>query len=371
MRNALLALSLLAALPRPAAAQTCFDGDFGTRLGADTFDTVFPMQPIGFAFPFAGQTYTDIHVNDHGFVELSNGGTPVPLITGALALYTPTPANFVTGAPKIAPLYCDMELTGGGECFLRSSPTACVVTWSNARSFGIAAPRFSFQLVLAPSGTIRFVYGPGVTNASAWGGTSEHAICGATPAGGAVLPAPLDLSAGGASPDNTTFEHWTTPNTFDLAGVALALLPTSPGFTYVPLGGPTACAAVAVYGAGCDGMALRSVGLPSLGNPAFTLRSSGVPAVSPLAFVGFGTLVVNPGAPLDGIGMAGCSGYTNLDLGVFTGGPVVSGVSDSIVVIPANPALVGAIFSAQALALSAATSLGLAASNGARLDLGN
>ncbi|MFN7669012.1 MAG: hypothetical protein ACK5S5_01080, partial [Planctomycetota bacterium] len=89
-----LPLAFSALLAAPLAAQSCFAGEFGTSLGYGTTDTVYPIRPIGFAFPLNGTTYTDIHVNDHGFVELSNGGVPAPLGSGSAALFTPTAANF-------------------------------------------------------------------------------------------------------------------------------------------------------------------------------------------------------------------------------------------------------------------------------------
>ena len=353
-----------------ALAQNCFNGNYGTRLGLNTLDTVYPMQSIGFTFPFAGATYTNIHVNDHGFVQLSTAGVPAPLLTTAAALYTPTTTNFAAGGPKIAPLYCDMELTGGGECFIRSSATACVVTWLNVRSYGIAAPRFTFQLTLDPSGTITFTYGPGVTNNSTWGGVSDNGICGVTPAGGVTLPASIDLSAGGSTTNNSTFENWAAPNGFDMANNTLLLVPGGTGFTYVLLGAPANCASTSNYGVGCDSMALTGFGLPSLGNAAFTLRASNVPVVSPIGFFGFGSLVVNPGIPLDGIGMTGCSSYTSLDIGLFSGGPNAAGVSEIAFGIPNVPALVGAVLAAQSLALSLANPANLAVSNGTQINLG-
>jgi hypothetical protein len=357
-------------LTSPALAQFCFNGNFGAVLGANTVDTVFPMQSIGFAFPFAGATWTHIHVNDHGFVELSNAGVPAPLASGATALYTPTVANFAIGAPKLAPLYCDMEGTGGGEVWFYSSPTQCVVTWSNMRSYGIPAPRFSFQLVLEPSGIAHFVYGPGVTNNSTFGGVSDNGICGVTPAGGVALPAAVDLSAGGVQANDSTYESWVTANTFDLAYNTLMLVPASPGFSYLVHGAPSNCASTASYGIGCDGVALVSAGLPSLGNTGFTLRVSNVPAVSPIALVGLGTTVVNPGVPLAPIGMAGCAAYTDMGIGLFAAGPVVGGSSDLSFGIPSNLAFVGLTFSAQGLTLSLATTALLASSNGMQFTVG-
>ncbi|MBL8752914.1 MAG: hypothetical protein JNK15_06390, partial [Planctomycetes bacterium] len=361
------AAALLAA---PGLAQHCFNGNFGTRLGTGTVDTVFPIQSIGFAFPFAGTTYTDIHVNDHGFVELSNAGVPAPLTTNAAQLYTPIVANFAAGAPKIAPLYCDMECTGGGEVWISSSASECVVTWWNVQSFGISTPRFSFQLVLEPSGTIHFVYGPGVTNNSTWGGSSDNGICGVSPAGGVVLPPVVDLSAGGVTTNDSTYENWATANTFDLGNNTLMLVPTSPGFAYLTHGAPANCAAASSYGVGCDAVLMQSIGFPSFGNPAYTLQIVNVPLVSPIAVVGFGTTVVNPGAPLDPIGMVGCSAYTDLGIGLFTSGPVVAGVSNFSFGIPNNTAYLGLVFSSQGLTLSTANAAGLAASNGVQFTIG-
>ncbi len=371
MRALVLATSLSMLLAAPAAAQLCFNGEFGTSLGKDTVDTVYPIQPLGFAFPFAGVTYTHIHVNDHGFVQLSNNGVPTPLATGSSALYTPSVTNFTAGGPKIAPLYCDMALTGGGECFLKTTPQTCTVTWWNVQSYGIPSPRFSFQLQIDASGTIRFVYGPGVTNNSTFGGVSDNGICGVTPAGGATAPASLDLSAGGASVDNTTYENWAVANGFDMANNTLLLLPGNPGFSYVLLGAPQNCATTTSYGVGCDGLGMDVAGLPSIGNGTFTLRANAVPAVSPLAFFGFGTVVQNPGLPLGPLlGMTGCEAYTNLDVGLYSGGLVAGGTSTLTFPVPSATSLIGSVLSTQALALSVANPFGLAASNGVRLQVG-
>lgn len=78
-----LAAAVLAAAP--LAAQNCFVGDFGVSLGHGTTDTVYAMRPIGFPFALGGVSYTHIHVNDHGFVQLSNAGVPAPLASGSAA----------------------------------------------------------------------------------------------------------------------------------------------------------------------------------------------------------------------------------------------------------------------------------------------
>ena len=202
-------------------------------------------------------------------------------------------------------------------------------------------------------------------------GVSDNGICGVTPAGGATAPASLDLSAGGASVDNTTYENWAIANGFDLANNTLLLLPGNPGFSYVALGAPQNCATTNSYGTGCDGLSLDAAGLPSIGNGSFTLRANAVPAVSPVAFFGFGTVVQNPGLPLGPIlGMNGCEGYTNLDIGLFGGGLVAGGTSTFSFPVPSATSLVGSVLSTQALALSLSNPCGLASSNGVSLQVG-
>lgn len=122
------------------------------------------------------------------------------------------------------------------------------------------------------------------------------------------------------------------------------------------------------YGAGCDGLTLTSTGLPSLGNATFALDVNNVSI--PVAIVGFGSLVVDPGVDLTLIGMAGCFGYTNLDIGLFSTAPVASGTGSFALPVPSSIALVGSKMSSQGIALSATTALGIAASNGMELVFG-
>ncbi len=366
MRHAFLALAITITAP-VAIAQNCFDGNFGTLLITNPADTMLPMQPIGFPFPLGGTTYTHVHITDHGFVSLSNSGTPAAP-SGAI-LYTPTLANFIAG-PKVAALYADIIGSGGGTIWLNNSnPAQCVVTWRNMQNFGTPAPRFDFQLILYPNGDARTIFGPGVTNVSTFGVPSDNGICGITP-GTTGSPAAVDLSASGASTSDTTYELWTVPLTFDLASNTMLFSATVPGYAYIAVGAPANCATNSNYGTGCDGMSLTSVGLPTIGSSGYTLRTSGVPAISPISFTGFGSTVINPGIDLTSIGMPGCFAYTSLDLGLFGNGPVVGGQSDFVLAIPANPALAGAILAAQGVALSLATPINLASSGGTQINIG-
>ncbi|HEX5053222.1 MAG TPA: hypothetical protein VFZ65_15715 [Planctomycetota bacterium] len=238
-------------LALPAFAQNCVIGTPGVSLGAGG-DVVYPIQPIGFAFPLAGQTFTNIHVCDKGYVYLSNAGIPAP----GGADFTATAAELASGPPRICALWSDIQCLSGnsGACFLSSTTTQCTITWKNAQIYnnGLAGgPLFDMQMTLSPSGAIHCTYGPGTTNNSiASQPTWQVGITGVSVGGGVTLPAASDLSAGGATTDNTLFEQWLTPATFDMASAGLDMIPTNPGWTF--FSAPSVnCASTSNYGTGC------------------------------------------------------------------------------------------------------------------------
>lgn len=232
------------------AAQNCPEHTLGSPLGTGD-DTMFGIQPIGFAFPFAGNTYTHVHVCTNGYVFLSNNGVPAP---GA-ADFSATTAEFVSGSPRIAPMWSDLNIlpAAGGQVYLNSTAAKCTVTWDNAIGYAgagvVSGPKMQLQLQLLPNGEFRCFYSANVTNQSTSVGGAA-AIVGATPGGGATLPAASDLSVGGATTSNTIFESFATANTIDLgAAGGVSFVPTSPGYAYVA--GTAGCATSTNYGTGC------------------------------------------------------------------------------------------------------------------------
>jgi hypothetical protein len=367
MNRLLLSLSLCFTAPA-AIAQNCFDGDFGVVIAQNSLsfqDWVSPMLTIGFAFPVAGTTYTNIHVSDHGLAFLSNAGVPVPPASQSSVLYTPTTANFAGGSPKVCALYTDVIYVPLTKIWFKSSPTKCTITWIDVQNFGITSIWFSFQMTLFPSGDVRVVYGPGCTNNSLFGGVSANGIVGISAGGGVTLPPAVDLSAGGATAATTIFELWTTPNSFDMANNTLLLTATPPGgsagYVYANLGPRNNCAAAPIIGTHC-GMFLEALGLPSLGNSDFGLGLL-VPGAPPQAFVAIGSvLLAPPGIDLTSIGMPGCHAYTNMDIGMFAVAIAQpSGRGTFAMPIPNDPLLLNAHLSAQAVSLGN-TPLGLVAS---------
>ena len=242
---------LLSASAALAQGTTCFTAPpAGTFLG-NSSDTVYPATPIGFAFPFGGATYTDIHVSDHGFAALSNGGVPTPPVSGGFT-YSPSLGNFSLGRPMIAALWSDTvagSLTPGAGVYVDSTPTSCRIEWRSVTSFGFPTPEFNLAMTLFPSGQVQFDYGANVTNNSTFGGVSDNGIVGMFTGG--ALPASVNLSAGGSSANNNTFENFVVANTFDMASNRLLMVPTNPGWTYVLLGSVGACASAADFGQGC------------------------------------------------------------------------------------------------------------------------
>ena len=95
LRN--LAAGTLAALGLSLSLQAqCYEPLIGTSIGTGD-DIVLASQAIGFAFPFAGTTYTDLHPATNGFVYLSNAGVPAP---GAALCCAGTTAQLVLGSHR-------------------------------------------------------------------------------------------------------------------------------------------------------------------------------------------------------------------------------------------------------------------------------
>lgn len=223
----------------PAWAQ-CHEPQTGSVLGVGD-DIVLPMQALGFAFPFAGATYTDVHVTTNGFVHLSNGG--VPQHSGALCCQG-SASLLVAGSPKICPWWSDLDVVPGtGVVRFQALPGRAVVTWENVVEAGDLAP-FSFQLVLAATGEIDFAYD--VRCAVRTGGDF---LVGWSPGNGASMPAASDFATAGFSPNDTCFELFATNGqAFDLAGSTLHLVPVGVGMAW----SASPCAAAHTsFGSGC------------------------------------------------------------------------------------------------------------------------
>ncbi len=237
-----LAFASLLALASTAAAQNCFEPNFGTNIGGGD-DVVLSGGPIGFNFPFNGQNYTDLYVSTNGFVYLANASTPVP--TGALCCAGSTTNLVASLNPIVAPFWDDLNVIvgNGAGVYVNSSAGACVVTWDGVVQYGNTVP-FQMQAQLLPSGEIRFTYS-GDTLIRQTG----DVLVGVSEGNGALLPAASDFSVPAATAAVTAFEVFNgTTSLFDMAGDSLSLVPTGQGWFHIA----TACRANAKnYGTGC------------------------------------------------------------------------------------------------------------------------
>lgn len=216
--------SLLAAFGSWLPAQ-CYEPDTGISLGTGD-DVVFPIRPLGFAFPFGGTTYTHVHVSTNGLVYLSNAGVPAPgNIWGGI------PSLLVTGGPKIAPFLTDLFIDGsvGGAVEFHALPGRVVVTWENARLVGDPySVIFSVQLQLLAGGEIRFAYDERFLLL-----VQRNILVGMSQGGGAAIPPASELSTAGGSATTTNYQVFDRDNVpFDMDTLTLTFQPSGVGYTW-------------------------------------------------------------------------------------------------------------------------------------------
>jgi hypothetical protein len=234
-----LAFLSLAALASTLSLQAqCLEPLIGPSVGTGD-DIVLPMQALGFAFPFNGQTYTHIHPCTNGFVYLSNAGFPAPGGSGCCSGST---AVLVAGSPMVAPWWSDLYITGAGTVNFNALPGKAVVTWNDAQEY-FSSPLFTVQLQLHATGEIDFVYDGRVQNFN-----GHQFLVGMSQGGGAAVPPASDFSVVGASATTTNYQLFSVIGPTSLTGKGVHFVPTLPGYVWVP----TSCSASHTsYGTGC------------------------------------------------------------------------------------------------------------------------
>ncbi|MFQ5720760.1 MAG: hypothetical protein ACE5IK_14575, partial [Acidobacteriota bacterium] len=155
----------------------------------------------GLSFPFQGRRWSSVFVNSNGNLTFGSAD-PFPF---------PTVSRLLSGPPRIAALWDDLDPGAGGLVRVDRRPGVVVVTFDEVPEFfGTAGITFSIEL--HADGEIRFVYGVNGAN---------DGIVGISPGNGAVDPGPLDLSASGSlTAVGTTYDLF-DPAAFDLGGKTL------------------------------------------------------------------------------------------------------------------------------------------------------
>lgn len=136
----------------------------GSRL-ADLGDDDSREVQLPFAFPFFATQYRALFVNSDGNVTFGAGDA---------AITDRSLGRFTSGAPRLAPMFRDLDPTrtrGVGGIYTASAGNAFVISWHEVPEYRDTGtgPVQSFQLRLFPDGRIEFAYGDTSTSEAVTG----------------------------------------------------------------------------------------------------------------------------------------------------------------------------------------------------------
>ena len=210
----LLALGVAAAV---SAQGPCFDLALGTNL-ALTDDSNSAALPLGFSFTYNGVTYTDICVCSNGYIWLGP-------VAGA-ADFSPTEAELLAQAPRICPMWTDLNpgAAGSGQVYYDASvPGVAKITWAGVFQYNTTNQN-SVQVVIDASSSVTITYGPCTTAA--------NPIVGASPGVGSVSN-PVSLATRPLVITQNNFAQVITAaagTPFVYSNTKMLWSPTSPGY---------------------------------------------------------------------------------------------------------------------------------------------
>ena len=152
----------------------------------------------GFAFTFFGRRHDRVFVNSDGNVTFDERD---------VASSERSVTRLLTGAPRIAPLFADLNPAAGGRVLISGSVAAYTVTWCAVPEYGTQRAATT-QLTVLPTGVIE-IQSSGRT-------TVADAIVGISPGRDAAF-APIDLSAAGVAGEagQAIGERFTTRSELD------------------------------------------------------------------------------------------------------------------------------------------------------------
>ena len=131
-----------------------FRGTLGRQLSLADDDT--ESAPVAFNFPFYGNGQTQAFVNSDGNVTFG---------AGDIASTERDVARLMTGPPRVAPFFTDLDPSAGGRIYVNAAADRYTVTWCTVRGFD-SQRTITTQMTLLPDGTIEFIYGNEAVNLS-------------------------------------------------------------------------------------------------------------------------------------------------------------------------------------------------------------
>jgi hypothetical protein len=263
---------------------------------------------LPFSLPFMGGSTNTLWVCSNGFVSSSSANGTA---------YVPAAAGHLSGAPRWAALWHDLNPSGTNGIRANVSAAGATISFTNIPNYS-GGGTATFQYQFLPDGTVHVIYQSITAAGNAY-------LVGYSPGGGAADSGSWDISA-------------------NLAG-GLALC-----------AGPT------------PDVALASSARPITGTTV-QLQTSNIPAGTLLGLSILSLTEYAPGIDLTGLGMPGCHLYAGLDVvdSFGVGGPTVQ-VPFSI---QNDPTLAGTLVLNQSATLTPGINpFGFATSNGVRLLVG-
>jgi uncharacterized protein (TIGR03382 family) len=123
--------------------------------------------PLGFSFPYMGQTYTHAMVSTNGIIVLGNASSTLCATSGCFT--NSTMPNTGTPNATIAGWWDDLDFNDGGEVRVESSGSQFVAEWFQAPRRGTSnATYVTFQIRLSASGSFFVHYGSIVGTSTSW-----------------------------------------------------------------------------------------------------------------------------------------------------------------------------------------------------------
>jgi hypothetical protein len=172
----------------------------------DTRDVALP-----FAFSFFGKAYNHVFVNSDGNLTFDQADT---------ASTDRSVSRLLTGPPRVAPLFADLDPSTSGSVLTSSDSGAFSVTWCGVREYGGPAAA-TVQVNLLLDGGIEIQ----VSNQT----TIRTAVVGVSP-GGTTEFTPVDLTQGGpiAGGGAAVGEQFSTASNLDVVAASQKFLATHP-----------------------------------------------------------------------------------------------------------------------------------------------
>ena len=146
---------------------------------------------LDFTFPFFGEDHRRAFLNSDGNVTLQFSDS-----TSRTNVF-----GFLSGPPRIAALYADLNPELGGKVRVLDAPDRFVVTWEEISEY-LELNRSTFQIVLEASGVIHLRYGDEIA--------ARSGVSGITPGFDTSRFGAVDWSSGTADVFGPAFEHFTS-----------------------------------------------------------------------------------------------------------------------------------------------------------------